>query len=92
MRFKVADESMYPALNSGDYLLVNKLARKFSAGDIVVFKHHDKFLVKRIGKIAGDEFLVVGDNVSMSKDSRMFGLINRNSIVGKVLLHSKLKY
>lgn len=92
MRFKVADESMYPTLNSGDYLLVNKFARKFSAGDIVVFKHREKFLVKRIEKISGDEFFVVGDNDSASNDSRMFGMINKKAMIGKVFFHSKLKY
>jgi len=91
-RFKVQDESMQPTLKSGDYLVVNKLSKKFSVGDIVVFEHGDKFLVKRIGKIVGENFFVVGDNKNHSNDSRQFGTIKNNSIIGKVcfILAAKL--
>ena len=89
MRFKVEDESMYPTLRQGDYLIVNKLASKFFAGDIVVFKHEDKFLVKRIEKISNEKYFVVGDNKKLSQDSRKFGAIKVGLLVGKVLFHFK---
>ncbi len=89
MRFKVADESMYPTLKSGEYLLVNKFAKKFFVGDIVVFKLGEKFLVKRVTKISGDKYFVVGDNQSDSLDSESFGAISKNSVVGKVFTKVK---
>ena len=97
MRFKIEDRSMEPTFKSGDYVFVNKLAYAFgnpSKGDVIVFKHpkeKDRFLIKRISLITNsDEYFVVGDNKSYSRDSRHFGPIKKNMIIGKVWIHSKI--
>ena len=96
-RFKIKDKSMEPTVKAGDYVLVNKLAYIFgkpSKGDIVVLKHpkeKDRFLIKRISRVTNsDEYYIVGDNKDYSQDSRHFGSIKKNSIVGKVWIRSKL--
>ena len=95
-RFRIEDKSMEPFLKSGDYVLVNKLSYVFgnpSKGDVIVFKHpkeKNKFLVKRISVITNsDEYYIVGDNKSYSQDSRHFGPIKKDSIIGKVWIKLK---
>jgi signal peptidase I len=118
---------MEPALRDGQYLLVNKLAYKFShprRGDIVVFpspQDRRRVLIKRIVGLPGEEvaivsgqvyingvaldepyilkanangswgprvlgpneYLVLGDNRDNSNDSRSFGPISEEDIIGK---------
>lgn len=93
-RFRVEDISMEPTLKAGDYVIVNKLSylfKKPSRGDIIVFKHpnNGRFLIKRIAEVKDSEFLVLGDNKEFSTDSRHFGAIDRNLVVGKVWLQVK---
>ncbi len=96
MRFKISDRSMEPDFKQGDYVIVNRLSYIFkspSNGDVVVFKHpkeKNKFLIKRILKTTNaGKYFAVGDNQKYSKDSRQFGPVKRNLIVGKVLFHFK---
>ena len=91
MRFKVEDRSMEPTFKSGDYVLVNKLAYVFgnpSKDDIIVLKHpkeKEKFLIKRISLVTNsNEYYVIGDNKDFSQDSRHFGPIKKDFIIGKV--------
>ncbi|HLC59340.1 MAG TPA: S26 family signal peptidase [archaeon] len=89
--FRIEDKSMEPYLKSGDYVIVNKIAYAFKnpvKNDVVVLKHRNRFLVKRVGKILEDRYFVKGDNVKSSKDSRHFGPVDKKSIVGKVLFIS----
>ena len=90
-RFRVEDDSMRPALEPGDYVLVNRWAYRFrppSKGDIVVVRDPetpDRFLVKRISDVRdAGQVRVAGDNANRSRDSRTFGPIDRHEIVGKV--------
>ena len=92
-RFRVEDESMRPTLGPGDYVLVNAWAYRFrrpGRGDLIVMRDPEipgRFLVKRVSETtdtAGVE--VVGDNLTMSRDSRAFGPVAVERIVGKVLL------
>ena len=100
-RFIVEGESMAPTYKSGDRLLVSSIPLLFSKlyrGDIVIIQHpkdETKEIVKRIIGVAGDkiegqeigedESYVLGDNKNKSEDSRHFGLVKKNQIIGKVL-------
>lgn len=95
-RFKIDDRSMEPVFKQGDYVLVNKLSyifKKPSKNDVIVLRHpkeKNKFLIKRISLVTNsDEYFVIGDNKDFSRDSRHFGSVKRDSIIGKVLLHFK---
>ena len=127
--------SMFPGLNTGQYLFENKLTYVFGTpqrGDVIVFKYpYDttSYFVKRIIGLPGDtititpttlavngvqlnepyisaadncsvlggqpcatriiklganQFWVMGDNRPASCDSRVFGELDRDKIVGKV--------
>ena len=90
-RFRVEDESMRPALEPGDYVLVNRWAYKFrlpAKGDLVVVRDPEapqRFLVKRVSDVPDPTRIqVAGDNADRSRDSRAFGPIALREIVGKV--------
>ncbi|MGI0148293.1 MAG: nickel-type superoxide dismutase maturation protease [Thermoplasmata archaeon] len=92
-RFRVDDESMRPTLQPGDYVLVNQWAYRFrppGPGDLVVVRDPEdatRFLVKRVTEAAsGSQVHLVGDNRALSRDSRDFGPVPLERIVGKVWL------
>ncbi|RHW74801.1 S26 family signal peptidase [Colwellia sp. RSH04] len=98
----VPSMSMHPTLKPGQFILVDTWAyneKPINLGDVVVFKQTDSvgyaqatWLVKRIanwpqGSLQhNDLFYLLGDNSGASYDSRRFGGIKQESIVGKVKL------
>ena len=131
-QFIVDGFSMSPALESGQYLAVNRLAYQSNLperGDLVVFRSLEtsgRDVVKRVIALPGetvefrsaqvhingelldepyllepcdsnncpdsiwqlgeDEYFVMGDNRNHSSDSRFFGAIDADIIIGEVML------
>ena len=85
--FLVEGDSMTPTLSDGDRVLVDEKAY-ITIGDIVLAKHpykSDVKIVKRVSEIADDGRLTLsGDNPAESTDSRAFGTVSLESIIGKV--------
>lgn len=123
------ESSMIPTFHNNDIAVVEKITKFWDLDreDIIVFRHEDKDLVKRIIGTPGDtiqivngiiyinneiyedtykkedflyagiakseitlkenEYFVLGDNRNYSMDSRDIGVINKKSIIGKVLFH-----
>lgn len=78
---------MNPSFNAGDTILVNKLSyflSKPKVGDVVVLRR-GKFIIKRIARIKDNKVFIIGDNKSESTDSRSFGWLNKELIIGKVM-------
>lgn len=82
---------MTPTIAAGESVLVNRVAflfKKPQKEDIIAF--HDprdgKILIKRITKVEGARCFVQGDNKNHSTDSRVFGMIGRKEIIGKVII------
>lgn len=94
-RFTVNGNSMFPTLHPGqDVISFNwaYLGKKPKVGDIVVIKLDGKEMVKRVAKIDGRHILVTGDNEDESTDSRDFGPISRDQIMGRVVyIDSRLR-
>ena len=89
-KYRISGDSMSPTLVSGDIVMVNRLVYLFhnpQKGDIVAVRdpRDSKVLIKRIIKIEGKSSFVQGDNKNASTDSRVFGMIEKSDIIGKVI-------
>jgi signal peptidase I len=97
-RFRIEERSMGPDLDPGDYVIVNRWAyrtRDPAIGDLVVLadpQREGRFLCKRIvGVPSSGLYAVQGDNDAVSRDSRTFGPVPRDLIVGKVWLSARAR-
>lgn len=94
-RFTVNGNSMHPTLHPGqDILSFNwaYLGKKPKVGDIIIVKSGkgkgEREIIKRVIKIMGDELWMMGDNADESTDSRDFGPVKMEQIMGKVIYRS----
>ncbi len=87
-RYRVENNSMFPALRSGEQVIIKKSA-KLKVGDIVIARHPYKKsveIIKRIKEIdEGGKYFLIGDNKDESSDSRTFGAVSIEYIKGKVI-------
>ena len=87
---RVVGNSMEEILSEGDLITYKKINPKnlnLKIGDIVVALHPKikrKLIIKRIYRIYQNKFDLRGDNFLSSTDSREWGLIELDLIVGKV--------
>ena len=87
-RFKVVGNSMMPTLKPGQDLISFNWFINPKIGDLVVVQVGGKEMIKRVHYIHGREVIVQGDNLLESTDSRHFGAVNIDQVVGKVIYHS----
>jgi phage repressor protein C with HTH and peptisase S24 domain len=84
MRYRMAvvsGLSMIPTLAPGERLLV-RLDGPIVLGDVVVFNREQQFDIKRILRIEAEGIFVQGDNDLVSTDSRTYGLIPHENVIG----------
>ena len=87
-KFKISGHSMEPTIKDRQRVLISKIPYFFSepsVEEIVAFKKNQKVFVKRIVKRKGDKYFLEGDNSKDSLDSRSFGFVSKNDILGKVI-------
>ena len=90
---------MLPTLIEGDlvfFKVYKKNKTRLKNRQIVIFDHpfKNKILIKRINSVNQNNIEVLGDNIEFSEDSKKFGLINNEKIIGIVtskLIIPKLK-
>jgi len=83
-RVEVRGPSMLPTLADGERLLVRR-TRRVRPGDLVVVRDPDdpgRLLVKRLLAREGSRLWLGGDNPRASRDSRAFGPVGRDLLVG----------
>lgn len=90
-KIRVIGHSMEPTIKQNKIVIVSSIPyffRKPKVGDIVVVKRQ-KYIIKRIAAINpsadGEQVFVIGDNKKESNDSRHFGWIGKDNILGKVI-------
>ena len=97
----VPTESMEPTIHKGSYILGGRIFGELKVGDIIVFEHEGKQLVKRIAAVGGDvvehkgdvlivpdgKIYVLGDNKDNSADSKSWAvpLIENDDIIATVV-------
>ena len=85
---RIAGPSMEPALHSGDWWLVRTVGR-IRPGDGLLLRHParpDLLVVKRAVRREPDGWWVEGDNAEWSDDSRGFGAVPPDRVIGCLLL------
>lgn len=98
----VPTASMEPTLEEGSYILGLRTYGDLKTGDIIIFEHDGRLLVKRIAASPGEaiehngtsitvpdgSYYVLGDNADNSYDSRYWNdpFIEKGSIVAKLLI------
>ena len=89
--YHIPSRSMQPTLNVGDIILVDTWvdSSKLEAGQVIVFKKHSRgiTLIKRISNLRKSghgklELYVLGDNQPLSADSRQFGWLTDDKVIG----------
>ena len=90
-RFRITGNSMMPLLKPGDEVLLNPRAYRQvlpRPGQIVVAHHplqRDLQVVKRVSFAMGDgRYFLAGDNPAESSDSRAFGPVRLDQILGQI--------
>ena len=84
---RVVGPSMEPAVRNGQWGAVRRSA-KLRNGDVVLLQHpkrSDLSVVKRLSHREGNGWWVLGDNPRMSDDSREFGVVPDNLIIGRLI-------
>jgi len=77
---------MAPSLREGARVFVTTFGRK-RVGDIIVFPHPrypGMHTIKRIVSVEENGLIVEGDNLARTTDSRHYGMISKDIVIGKI--------
>lgn len=75
---------MLPTFAPGQ-LVVFTLTRDVRVGDVVMVLHNETEKIKRIARLEAGRMYVLGDNPAASTDSRTFGWIGVETVIGKAV-------
>ena len=84
---KISGHSLEPAFTADSFGLVRMGEKNLRTGDAVVLKISGELTLKRIQKITPQGYYIIGDNQADSSDSRDYGLISADNIIGKIVWH-----
>lgn len=75
---------MSPTLEPGNIVLIALTSLK--KGSIVLAEINGREVIKRVDRVENDMVYLIGDNRHDSTDSRHYGLVNKNVILGTVMI------
>ena len=81
---RVNGNSMVPALYSGQ--LVIGWRRGVREGDVILARQMGREVVKRVERVKKDKIYLVGDNRTESHDSRHYGPVAFQDIIGSIMI------
>lgn len=82
---RVIGMSMLPTLSPGQIVIYISWWYRLRVGSIVIFKHDNLEKIKRVHAINEGQLYVLGDAAKLSTDSRHFGYIARQQVLGVLL-------
>ncbi len=86
---------MTPLYCDGELVTVDTNAyqdNEVIVGDIVLAAHpyiRNHYIIKKVTKVTGEKVFLLGINPEESTDSRHFGKISKEKIIGKILAKTK---
>lgn len=86
-RVRIVGPSMEPTMRNGDWWFVRR-TRRLRPGDAALMVHPrrpEALVVKRLVRRDPEGWWVLGDNAEMSEDSRQFGPVPQDLIVGRLV-------
>lgn len=86
--YVIEGNSMYPLLCEGDVIFIKK-TKNINVGSIIVANHpfRKKNIIKQVTAMQGDMLELKGLNLEESEDSRTFGYISIEHVLGTVILY-----
>ncbi len=81
---QVRGASMMPTIEPGRLLVVTRNS-KIKKGNIVIAKVGEREIVKRVSDVKSSKVYILGDNPIGSTDSRDFGWLSEDQIIGKIV-------
>ncbi|HUD05942.1 MAG TPA: S26 family signal peptidase [Candidatus Saccharimonadales bacterium] len=82
---RVIGKSMLPTLKPGQIIIVSGIYGNLGSDSVVVFNHDNMEKIKRIKDVRRQKMFVVGDNHKLSVDSRSFGWLSKEKVIGKII-------
>lgn len=88
---RVRGLSMEPHFHHGDYVVISGLGKP-RCGDVVVFRQPGYgMMIKRLTNVDQEGGLIVSGEVPWSVDSRVFGPVAPQNLIGRVIWHIQPK-
>jgi nickel-type superoxide dismutase maturation protease len=82
---RISGASMEPSFTEDKLIVGTSWYQHLKVGHVVMFRHKDMEMIKRIKNIEKDHFFLVGDNEAASTDSREFGWVHIDNVIARVI-------
>jgi phage repressor protein C with HTH and peptisase S24 domain len=75
---------MAPTFRPGQVVVIRRTSH-VSVGDIVMFRHDGIEKIKRVARAETGRLYLLGDNPQASTDSRNFGWVGTENLIGRIV-------